>query len=134
MDGQSTYHKILRVSSVVCALILIFDSGLIHKSTSLISENAQEYVSASVGMSASVQPTELNQLTAALTAKEQELAAREAALNEREIGVNISSPSTDSDASTYIIASILFVLLVLILLNYALDYLRMKEEKESITV
>jgi hypothetical protein len=81
-------------------------------------------------MSASVTPTELNQYTAALTQKQRELEAREAALTEREIAVDISTGGTvNSDTTTYILASILFILLVLIVLNYVLDYLRSRERQ-----
>jgi hypothetical protein len=87
-------------------------------------------------MSASVTPTELNQYTAQLTQKERELAEREAALSEREIAVTLTSGSNTSsnERITYILAGILFILLVLILLNYVLDYLRMKENQQVRTV
>lgn len=92
------------------------------------------YLANAIGMSASVQPTELNTYTAALTQKERELDSREAALREREVAVNLSTDSNSSDTVTYILASILFVLLVLILLNYTLDYIRAKEARMSQTV
>lgn len=130
MQQHTTYHRILRVSSVVCALLLVFQSGLLSESTAVLSRNTQLYVASAIGMSASVQPTELSTLTAALTQKEQELLEREAALKAREIQVNLSGGAAgDADTVTYILAGILFILLVLILLNYALDYLRAREER-----
>lgn len=131
---NSTYHRILRVSAVVCALALVFASGLMSESTARISNGTFAYLATAIGMSASVQPTELNQLTAQLTAKERELAAREAALREREISVDIGSGGASGDRATYILASILFILLVLILINYTLDYMRLREEREPRTV
>jgi hypothetical protein len=84
-----------------------------------------------IGMSASVQPTELNELTAGITQRQQELDAREAALSEREISVGLStSGSAGNDTAIYVLSSILFILLVLILLNYVLDYLRTKERQD----
>ena len=131
MKEHSQYHRVLRVSAVVCALALVFESGLLSESTALLSQNTHRYLASAIGMSASVQPTELNQLTAALTEKQQELAAREAALREREISVDLASGSgSGTDTATYILASVLFILLVLILLNYTLDYLRAREERE----
>ena len=127
---HSNYHRILRVSLVVCAVALVFESGLFNESTTRLSESTHSYLASVIGMSASVQPTELNLITAQLTEKEQELAAREAALSEREISVNLTSGAGDNDTATYVLASILFILLVLILLNYVLDYLRIKEERE----
>ena len=80
-------------------------------------------------MSAAVEPTQLSMYTAELTKKETELVAREAALREREIAVNVGGAATDTDRSTYVLSSILFILLVLILLNYTLDYLRAREQE-----
>ncbi len=123
----SNYHRILRVSLVVCALMLVFYSGLISDSTARLSNGTQNYLANAVGMTASVAPTELNQFTAQLTEREQELSSREAALREREIAVGLNEGGQANDYSTYLLASILFVLLVLVILNYVLDYLRSKE-------
>lgn len=126
---SSNYHRILRISVVVCALVLVFDSGIISESTARLSNGTQNYLASVVGMTASVQPTELNQYTAQLTAKEKELLEREAALKAREIAVGLNTDGqTSKDISTYLLASILFILLVLILLNYTLDYIRSREE------
>jgi len=134
---HTNYHRFLRVSSLVCAVALLFESGLLNESTAAISQNTHSYLANVIGMSASVQPTELNLYTAELTAKERELEAREAALNEREIKVGLSSTETmprNNDTATYILASVLFILLVLILLNYVLDYLRAREDRLTQTV
>lgn len=132
MTRNSSYHSVLRISAVVCAFILMFVSGIIDDSTSKISVGTQEYLANAIGASASVQPTELNKLTAALTERQRDLDARESAIKEREIAVNISSgDGSSSDTATYVLASVLFILLTLILLNYALDYLREKELRLS---
>jgi hypothetical protein len=131
---DTNYHRILRVAAVVCAVVLVFESGLIHSSTKNIAIQTHLYLANVIGMSASVQPTELNQITAELTRKEKELLDREATLKEREIAVDLSSTGTDSDTTTYILASILFILLVLIILNYTLDYLRLRESQNTKTV
>jgi hypothetical protein len=128
MKEHSGYHKFLRVSALVCALTLVFESGLISTSTVALSKNTHQYLANAIGMSASVEPTELNLYTAQLTQKERELEDREAALIEREILVGLSqSENPGNNTTTYILASILFILLILIILNYTLDYLRLKE-------
>jgi hypothetical protein len=121
---------------LVCAITLVFESGILSESTAVLSQNTHSYLANAVGMSAGVAPTELNQYTAQLTQKERELAAREASLEEREIAVNLSTApnSSSNDRATYILSGILFILLVLILLNYALDYLRRKETQQPQTV
>lgn len=119
------YHKVLRVSSVVCACVLAFQSGIFSQATAELSQNTGNYLANAVGMSASVAPNELNQYTAALTQKERELAAREAALEERELAIGGQTTANgSSDTTTYLLAGVLFILLVLILLNYTLDFLR----------
>ncbi|MCA9363044.1 hypothetical protein KC851_01870 [Candidatus Kaiserbacteria bacterium] len=135
MRQHSVYHKILRVAALVCAFILVFQSGLINEYTENLTTDTQNYLANAVGMSASVQPTELNQYTAALTERERELDARELALSQREIAVNVAGQTgSTTDVTTYILASILFVLLILIVLNYALDYLRTRESVAVKTV
>ena len=133
--SNSNYHRILRISALVCAIALVFESGLLVKSTANLAQNTHLYVANAVGMSAGVAPTELNQYTAALTQKERELNQREAALAEREIEVTLSTGGGQSnETATYLLASVLFILLVLILLNYTLDYLRIKEQSRRQTV
>lgn len=132
--SNTTYHRVLRVSALVCALVLVFESGLISKSTTLISLETHSYLANVVGMSASVKPTELSLLTAELAKREKDLAAREAALSEREIEIGLSTDSNSNERTTFILAGILFILLVLIVLNYILDYLRHKESELAQTV
>ncbi len=130
MNQHSNYHRVLRVFSIVCAIALVFQSGLLSESTAQISNGTQAYLANAIGISAAVQPTELNQYTAALTQKERDLNAREAALSEREISVNLSGGSLNGDRTTYILASVLFIMLILIVLNYALDFLRSRENRD----
>lgn len=127
MIQDSNYHRVLRVSAVVFAAVLLFESGFINESTVQISQNTHQYLANAVGMSASVQPTELNTFTAELTAQKKVLDEREAALREREIVVNLAEGGESAQRSTYIIAGLLFIILVLIVLNYVLDYLRVRE-------
>lgn len=130
MKQHTNYHRILRISAIVFAVVLVFESGLFNDNTAQITRGTQTYLTNAIGMSAAVQSTELNKDTEALTPKEKELQAREAALNEREISVNLSNGSASGNSTTYILASVLFILLILILLNYTLDYLRSRENKD----
>lgn len=130
MLGHSWYHSTLRVSALILAAVLVFVSGVIDPVTTELAQHTRTYVASSVGIHASVPPTELNTRTAALTERERELAAREAALEQREIGVNLNTAQSSAtpDRSTYVMSSILFILLILIVLNYALDFARRRNE------
>ena len=121
------YHKTLRVSAVIGAFVLLFDSGIAFPITKQLAESTEQYVANVIGISATVAPSEFNEITAELTKREQELNAREAALNEREINVDFSDAEARADYSTYILSIILFILLVLIVLNYVLDWIRVQE-------
>ncbi len=121
----STYQSLLRIALCVCALVLVFDSGLISKATTELSSSAQNYIATAVGVKVGVAPNDVNVLTTRITELEQELATKE-----REISVKIGDGGAVSgiDMSTFVLSIILFILLVLIVLNYALDYLRIRNE------
>lgn len=129
------YHKLLRVALVVVACVLVFESGLFSDVTAHLSDSTEQYLANAVGVSVGVEPTELNEITAALTQREQQLAAREAAISarEREIDVSISRGGgvAGDDVSTFILSAILFILLVLIVLNYVLDFVRATRESRT---
>jgi hypothetical protein len=131
----TTYHKVLRTSLLVFALVMVFQSGLVLPQTAELARVAEQQVASVVGVGARVEPTELNQYTAALTAMEQELLRREAELQEREIEVaqQLNSGGA-SPYGTFVLSAILFILLVLIVLNYTLDYLRAREDQLSTAV
>lgn len=126
---HSKYHKVLRVSAVVCTMMLLFESGLVHDSTRQLSIGTHEYLANAVGATASIDPTELNSLTAELTAQKLALQQRETSLREREIEIGLLPGESANQKTTYILAGVLFLLLILIVLNYTLDYLRLREMK-----
>ena len=126
---HSKYHKALRVSAVVCTMMLLFESGLVHDSTRKLSIGTHEYLANAVGATASIDPTELNSLTAELTAQKLALQQRETSLREREIEIGLLPGESANQKTTYILAGVLFLLLILIVLNYTLDYLRLREMK-----
>ncbi len=115
------YHSVLRIAVCVCALVLLFDSGLISESTARVSSNAQDYLASAVGVKVGVAPNDINVLTTRITELETELANRD---REISVGLNTGGSETPVDMSTFILSIILFILLVLIILNYILDYVR----------
>jgi len=114
------YHSFLRVSAVVLAAVLVFDSGLLSTTTSRLSDATQLYVANAIGVTAGVPENDVNKLTARIAELEQ-------AATDREISVDLNSNTRSSDTSTFILSGILFILIVLIVLNYALDYARARE-------
>lgn len=122
------YHSFLRVSLLVTATVLVFDSGLLFPVTKQLSDNTMTYLASSAsGVFASVPQNEINALTAQISEQQRLLDAREAALREREIATRQFSESESTDYSTYILSVILFILTVLIVLNYAMDFARFKK-------
>lgn len=130
---HTLYHSLLRITSVVVAFVLVFDSGLLSPATKELSRATQNYLANVVSVTATVNPNELNQITAELTKQKTALEEREQALEEREVAIarNSSGDSATNDYSTYILSTILFILLVLIVLNYGLDYARMRKLTEA---
>jgi hypothetical protein len=126
----SAYHKILRISVVVIASVLLFQGGFVNSSTARLAQSTQMYLANAVGVYVGVAPTELNQITAGLTERTLALDQREQALAEREIDIGLQTRSGISQShSTFILGAVLFILLVLIILNYALDFIRIRESE-----
>ncbi len=112
---------------LIGACALVFDSGIVSPLTKKFSDSALTYMASSaVGVMLGVPENEINTLTAQITARERELDAREAALSEREISVRDFGEASTRDYSTFILSSILFILTSLIILNYVLDWNRMR--------
>ena len=133
MDRSLLYRSVLRVSAVVSAFVLVFQSGLVSDQTALLFNETTQNLSAQVGMSVSVQPTEYNTITAELTKQQQLLAGREEQITAREIELGLADGSSGaaSQTTTYLLAAILLIQLILLVLNYFLDYLRVREQKIS---
>ena len=133
MDQSLLYRSLLRVALVITAFLLVFQSGVVDQRTAMLFSLTTDNLGAMVGMSASVAPTEINQITAGLTQQQQLLNAREATIAEREIELGLSSGESQNNSvtTTYVLAAILFIQLVLLVLNYVLDYLRHKEREQQ---
>ena len=120
----SAYHSSLRVSVLLVAVLLLFDSGVLSPITKQFSDHALHYTANVIGVGAAVAPNELNTWTAALTERERDLDRRERELN---VGLNNETGLAGVQISTYILSALLFVLLVLIILNYSLDLARERQ-------
>ncbi len=131
MISHSLYHKSLRVSAVLVASVLVFQSGLFIPGTALLSLSARHYVANVIGISASVETTEISALTAELTRRGQELDQRESALTAREIDAQARDVGTSFDASDYLLSAILLLLLLLITANYFFDFMRERARKHT---
>lgn len=127
---NSAYHSLLRIALVVFAVLLVFDSGLVSKSTRTLSLSAQEYVASAVGVTVAVPPNDVNVLTKRITELQTELDKRD-----REIAVNLNKETVVGantfNTSTFVLSVILFILLFLIVMNYILDYLRFRKPTTS---
>ena len=121
---NSLYHSFLKIAVCVFAFVLVFDSGLALPATESMSSLTQQHLASVVGVTLGVAPNEMNQLTTRITELETELEAKE-----RLIAVNLQNTNSDGslDVSTFVLSIIVFILLVLIVLNYALDYIRQKK-------
>jgi len=121
----STYHKILRISSVVCASVLLFQAGLISQTTATLATHTQLYLASVVGVTAGSYPAETNQTAIELTQKNTEQFFNEEASRQNKVTVSFNSDTdTVQDQSTFILAALLFIILILIVLNYSLEFFR----------
>jgi cytochrome b subunit of formate dehydrogenase len=122
------YHKFLRTSMLIVACVLVFDSGMLLPVTKQLSYSTQHYLaSVGSGMFASVPENEYNGLSAQLAEQQRVLDAREAALREREIAARTFDAAEESMNSTYVLSIILFILTVLVIFNYIMDFARMRQ-------
>jgi hypothetical protein len=114
---------------------LLFQSGIINPITAELSNETTRNMANAVGVTVGVSPTELNQLTADVTKRETALALREQDVQAREISVGIrpGGAAISQSTLTFIIAVTLFILLVLMVLNYVLDFVRARRLIEQLS-
>ncbi len=119
MMKHSMYHATLRISALTLALVLLFTSGIFSPVTKQLTQDTSNYLATAIGMNAAVLPNEFNTLNTQLEESDKEI-------TQREIAVSLKEQS-NPDVATFILSAVLFILLVLILLNYALDYMRSRK-------
>lgn len=105
VTSESIYHKLLRVSSLLFAFLLIFSSGLVSPLTSQLTENSAKYAANLVNANSSL-----------VDSQNEPILTQESVVGE---GSN--------ETYTYLFAVILFVILLLMLLNYSLHFIGKKE-------
>lgn len=130
MYVDSLYHKVLRVSVLLVALMLLFQVGFLTPGTGMLLES-RTYVANVIGISAGVESTDLSRFTAELTKKQTALDAREAALKEREINARAVDQNASFDISNYLLSATLLLLLCLILMNYIFDFIRARKASQE---
>jgi hypothetical protein len=130
MKKISRYHKFLRTTMVVTALVLLFDGGFVSPVSKYFSDVTIVYLAnVGSGVFASVEPNEYNELAAQLAEQKRVLDAREASIVEREIPNRFFGGESSVDYSTYILSIILFLQTVLIVANYVLDYVHLRHTR-----
>ncbi|HMA79117.1 MAG TPA: hypothetical protein VKP88_08470 [Candidatus Paceibacterota bacterium] len=120
------YHSVLRVSALTLTGTLLFVSGVLVPETKVITVETEQYLANAISASAGVAPNEYNVITAALTEQEAALDEREAVLAERELALGLSSTPQrtvwDAEMVTAINSVLLFIVVVLMVINYTLDF------------
>ncbi len=122
---HSYYHRTLRTTAVITALVLAFDSGVFSEDTRTLSDSASQYLANAVGVMAVVPQNEINTLSEQIKERTIELDRREREIDAR------SREDENKNNSTYILSAILILLLFLIVTNYILDIYR--EQKRIVT-
>lgn len=129
MIRNSYYHRTLRTCALLVGLVLVFDSGLMTKESPALSDGAVQYLANAVGIVATVPATEVNTLAADLEMRSAELDRRE-----REIDAQARYTALGTNTSTYVLSSILLLLLALIISNYVLDIMRERRRIPTLSV
>ncbi len=124
---QSVYHKVLRVSSVVLAAVLLFQSGFFTPVTAHLADRTQQYVANAVGVYVGVPENDTNRLTTRIAELEAQVVDQSTQLRERDLETGLRDGLGGSQTTTYLLSGILFIMLVLIVLNYALDFYRSRQ-------
>lgn len=110
--STSSYHSVLRISALLLALALVFESGILSPATQSITHTAGVQLASII--EATTDGATYNEEARILIQKDNTSAS----------GV---SPSPLSEV-TFLLATSLFILLLLIVLNYILSYLRDHEK------
>lgn len=114
---SSSYHSVLRISALLVALALIFESGLLSPATqSIVHTAGQQFATA-------IEATNDN-----ATYDEEALTL----VRNDNVTTSATTPSSLSEV-TFLLATSLFILLLLIVLNYILHYLRGRESLPQVS-
>ena len=125
----SNYHRLLRISLLVSAIALVFESGLINQSTSYIAKGTHVYLANVINSPSQTVETKNNLYAIESSNEDKQSAALQEAAKEREVGPQASTEIIYNNRATYTLSIVVFMLLVLIILNYALDYIRSRRRE-----
>lgn len=125
--AESWYHSGLRVALVVVAVMVVFESGIISGVTKDISAVAERQLAMVVG----VAPKNTDS-TITMPGVENE-GLKVASLKPDINRLPKTEIETTYDRTTYVLSTGLFILLLLTILNYVLDYLHRKEYQSLVT-
>lgn len=126
---HSAYHKTLRVSSVIFAAVLLFQSGFFSPLTAQLSDRTTQYLASAVGVHVGVPENDTNRLTTRIAELEAQVVDQNTQLRERDLATGLREGFGGSPTATFLLSGILFIMLVLIVLNYALDFYRSRQER-----
>lgn len=118
---KTNSKKFIDISVLLCAILFVALS--IYGNLSLGPKEFVRELGAAVGASAGVLPNEYNTLAQALLKKEAEVNQKETALSLREAAV-LGQGSEKETKLIFVVLSVGVLLLVLILLNFYLDWRR----------
>lgn len=125
-----TFRYLLLVAVIIATAHLAAGGGPLGRLTNAAYENLASVAT----LSASVPPSPENTLALQLSQREGDLTAREAQLLEREkaLGAKYDEAIAHNKRLTlYVLGSVTFLLLLLILLNFYLDLKRDKEDRKE---
>jgi hypothetical protein len=115
--ATSWYHSVLRISVLIFAIALVFESGLFNPVTRSLTHTAgQQFASVIIG---SADNAAYDEEVTTLT----------------ETQINVTTPAIDTSSaqplskSTFLLSVVVFIFLLLIVLNYILAHLRGKERQ-----
>lgn len=118
---ENKRKTLINGSVIACAILFVALS--LYGNLSLGPKEFTRQLGAAVGASAGVLPNEYNTLAQSLLKKEAEVNQREAALAEREAAVMRQGNEKDTKL-VFVVLSVGVLLLILILLNFYLDWRR----------
>ncbi len=130
---SGAYHKTLRVSAVVLAAVLLFESGFFSPVTAQLSQRTEQYLASAVGITVGVPENGVNQLTTRIAELEAQVVDQSTQLRERDLNTGLGGSFAPGQTTTYLLSGILFILLLLIVLNYVLDFYRTRQSRYETT-
>lgn len=119
----SIYHSVLRISVLVFAILLVFDSGLVSPQSNVLSISTQQYLANTISSQVGTVSVKNDEHIAIITKTDEMVSGKG---NFTTISLSEDIPQV-MNKSTLILSSIVFTLLLLILINYVVDCIRTRK-------